>query len=187
MQRLTRERWLDAAFEALDTAGHEAVSAQALCRRLGVTRGAFYHHFSSHPAFVQALLRRWEQRYTGDVIAHAQGGAAAQERLQRYLQAIAALSPRCEVALRAWARENATVREAVQRAERERLRFARDMARALLPADAPASSVDTFAQAAWLGLVGLQQCGEPGSASFARFLRGLLSLAAPCAAPPGPA
>ncbi|MCW1248114.1 TetR/AcrR family transcriptional regulator, partial [Pseudomonas sp. SAICEU22] len=45
MEKLTRNRWISAGFEALDQVGHIGVSAESLARRLNVTRGSFYHHF----------------------------------------------------------------------------------------------------------------------------------------------
>ena len=83
--RLTRDAWLQAGFNALDRHGYEAVSAQALARRLNVTRGSFYHHFTSRQEFVDHLLGRWERQYTLDVISAARGASDPLATLQRYI------------------------------------------------------------------------------------------------------
>ena len=101
--RLTRDVWLQAGFEALDRDGYEAMSAQAMARRLNVTRGSFYHHFPSRQAFVEQLLCRWEAEYTLDVLAEAHAATDALAGLQRYIAIAARLNPGREVAIRAWA------------------------------------------------------------------------------------
>jgi AcrR family transcriptional regulator len=44
-KRLTRQDWIDAALEALETGGVPAVAVEPLASRLGVTKGSFYWHF----------------------------------------------------------------------------------------------------------------------------------------------
>ena len=58
MPRTTRTRWIEAGFELLDMYGADGVSAERLARRLNVTRGAFYHHFSSRNDYVRLARRR---------------------------------------------------------------------------------------------------------------------------------
>ncbi len=61
-RRLTREDWLDAAFDAAVENGFEQVRVLPLAEALGVTRGSFYWHFSDHAELIAALLERWRQR-----------------------------------------------------------------------------------------------------------------------------
>ncbi len=60
--RLTRDDWLDAAFQAAITGGFGAVRVLTLADALGVSRGSFYWHFADHAELVQALVDRWYQR-----------------------------------------------------------------------------------------------------------------------------
>lgn len=178
MARLTRDAWLRAGFEALERHGHEAVSAQSLARRLKVTRGSFYHHFASRRDFVAALLQRWEHDYTRAVLAQAQAAGAPAAQMRHYIALAGQLHPGREVAIRAWAAKDAQVREALRRVEDLRLAFARAMARALLPGSTDGSEVETFAQLAYLGFIGLQQTGPHDPQRFLRFFADLLALAA---------
>lgn len=57
--RLTREDWLDAAFNAAVENGFEGVRVLVLADHLGVTRGSFYWHFKDHAELIAALLERW--------------------------------------------------------------------------------------------------------------------------------
>ena len=61
-QRLCRDDWLDAAFEAVVDGGFDQLRVVALAQSLGVTRGSFYWHFADHADLVKVLLARWQQR-----------------------------------------------------------------------------------------------------------------------------
>lgn len=164
--RLTRDSWLHAGFNALDKHGYEAVSAQALARRLNVTRGSFYHHFASRQDFVDQLLGRWEAEYTVDVISEAHAAAEPLARLQRYVAVVAKLKPGREVAIRAWAGKDRRVRALLQRVDGLRLGFARESARALLSPSANGADVEALAQLAFLALIGLVHTAGQGEERF---------------------
>ena len=58
--RLTRDDWLNAAFNAAVEGGFDAVRVLGLASTLGVTRGSFYWHFTDHADLIAALLARWQ-------------------------------------------------------------------------------------------------------------------------------
>lgn len=185
MAKLTRERWLQAGLAALDGQGQEAVSAQALARRLKVTRGSFYHHFASRRDFVAQLLQCWEHQYTTAVLAQARAAGDPQAQLQCYVGMAARLQPGREVAIRAWAGRDAQVGEVLRRVEVQRLGFARELAAALLGGGSNGAEVEAFARMAYLGFIGLQQAalqGEPPDLS--QFFADLLHLGRRAAPPP---
>ena len=58
--RLSRQDWIDAAFDALETGGVPAVAVEPLAARLGVTKGSFYWHFKDRGELLAAALAQWE-------------------------------------------------------------------------------------------------------------------------------
>ena len=150
----------------MDKRGYEAVSAQALARRLNVTRGSFYHHFANRQDFVDQLLGRWEREYTVDVLSEARGATDPLTRLQRYIAVAAKLKPGREVSIRAWAGKDKRVHELLQRVDGLRLEFARESARALLPPSAKEADVEVLAQLAFLALIGLVHTADQGDGRF---------------------
>lgn len=55
----TRARILEAATEAFARYGYDSASVAEICRRAGVTKGGFYHHFPSKQALFLEMLEQW--------------------------------------------------------------------------------------------------------------------------------
>ena len=55
----TRARLLAAAERSFAQQGFDATGVAMICQLAGVTKGAFYHHFSSKQDVFMELLRRW--------------------------------------------------------------------------------------------------------------------------------
>lgn len=59
-ETLSKSHYFDAALALLASGGIGAVTISALCYRLGVTKGSFYHHFASQDVFRRELLHHIE-------------------------------------------------------------------------------------------------------------------------------
>jgi len=55
----TRAHILQAALDLFSKNGYDATSVAQICQAAGVSKGAFYHHFTSKHAVFQALLEGW--------------------------------------------------------------------------------------------------------------------------------
>ncbi len=55
----TRSRILKAAEECFARYGYDATGVAEICRRAGVSKGAFYHHFPSKQALFLEMLEGW--------------------------------------------------------------------------------------------------------------------------------
>lgn len=65
-----RTKLLDAAIETVRAQGYAATSVDDLCRKAGVTKGAFFHHFESKDALAVAAANHWSET-TGAMFASA--------------------------------------------------------------------------------------------------------------------
>lgn len=134
--------WLGAAQEALLEGGIEAVKILPLAQRLKLSRTSFYWFFRSREALLEALLARWCEKNTGNLVERA--GAYAETVAEAMLNVIdcwldpALFDARFEFAVRSWALSAPDVLAQVHRADEQRLdaltamlmRFGEDCARA---------------------------------------------------------
>jgi AcrR family transcriptional regulator len=126
--RLSRDDWLDAAFQAVVEGGFDQVRVLLLAAALGVTRGSFYWHFVDHADLVSALLARWRARETeiGLGLA-AQSTDDPQADLDHLLEAALAHggtdleNMRFELALRGLGRRDAAVAQMLLEVDQQRM------------------------------------------------------------------
>lgn len=87
-KRLTASDWTAAALEALVEGGLAAVAVEPIAARLGASKGSFYWHFSNRDALLEAVLMRWEQVHTEEIITSLDAEPDPYTRL-RHLMALA--------------------------------------------------------------------------------------------------
>jgi AcrR family transcriptional regulator len=77
----TRSRILEAATEAFARYGYDATGVAEICRRAGVTKGGFYHHFPSKQAVFLEMLERWLEGIDRGLEEAGLGGQNTPEKL----------------------------------------------------------------------------------------------------------
>ena len=60
-----RTKLLDAAIELVRAQGYAATTVDELCRKAGVTKGAFFHHFESKDALAVSAANYWSETTSG--------------------------------------------------------------------------------------------------------------------------
>lgn len=124
MRRITRDDWIEEGFRVLAEEGDGALTVDALCARLGRSKGSFYHHFEGRPGYVRALLSAWEWRATDRLIETARSSGSVEDRLRAVnRQASELRNARLERAIRGWAAREPDAATAQQRVDRRRLAF----------------------------------------------------------------
>jgi len=130
------------------------VRVEPLARELGVTKGSFYWHFNDRAMLLEALLDDWERTVVDDVVAQIEGGGGdARDRLRR-LFALAGSRrdlPAVELAIRDWARRDASVARRLKRLDNRRFDYMRPLFAALADDDADAEVRCTIAFALFVG------------------------------------
>lgn len=135
MQKLSREQWITGAFEALCDGGIDALRVEPLAKRLGVTKGSFYHHFENRRALHLALLGEWERvgtsRIIDDVSESSPEPAAQLRTLAHETMATDPFVDAIETGIRAWAATDDEVSKSVGRVDDRRLEFVEGLLRQL--------------------------------------------------------
>jgi AcrR family transcriptional regulator len=125
MARKSKGDWLKEALMLLAEAGVQELTIDLLTERLGVTKGSFYHHFGSFGGFKKALLDYFEMEGTLRIIHLTAQEVTPQEKLQSLLDISATFPTGVEVAVRAWALQDAMVRDYQQRIDLRRIDYLR--------------------------------------------------------------
>ena len=116
---LTRDDYLAAGLDLLADGGEAAVTIAALCGRLGVTKGSFYHHFAGVEVFHEALLGFWEDG-TARAIETARAVTDSRKRLAVLKELAVAAHHEAEGAIRAWGRSYEPAAAVVRRVDAAR-------------------------------------------------------------------
>ena len=123
--------WLDAALDLLSGAGVEAVKVMPLARRLGLSRTGFYWHFRDREALLEAMITRWEDCNTGNLVARA--GAYAETVCEAMFNLFdcwldkTLFDAGLDLAIRNWARTDAALQVRLDRADARRMDAVRAM------------------------------------------------------------
>src|SRR5579862_4353495 len=134
MTRKTSRDWLDEGLSILAEEGAAQLTIDALVARLGVTKGSFYHHFASYQTFKEVLLDYFEASRTLRVIAFTEQTQPPAEKITVLLEQTQLGAPsRLEVAVRAWALQDALVHAYQERIDQQRLAYLRQLCAALTP------------------------------------------------------
>ena len=141
-KRLTAQDWIDFALTTLAREGFDALKADVLARKLGVSRGSFYWHFSDLASFHARVIEHWKQTATEAIIADLERYDSREERLEALLRRIGH-GGGLEVRMRTWADSNAEAARALRGIDRRRREY---MERMLAEAGIPPPLAATRAQ-----------------------------------------
>ncbi|MFJ9780518.1 TetR/AcrR family transcriptional regulator [Amycolatopsis sp. NPDC101161] len=147
---VSKRDWLYAGLVLLAEQGAPSVTIERLTERLGLSKGSFYHHFKGMGGFRTALLAHFEAERTTRFMEQAD--AAPGDRLDALLKLVLAPGPGLglEIAVRAWALQDAEARAVQERVDRTRVAYLTEV-----------SGDAGLAQALYLIVVGAGQVVPP--------------------------
>ncbi|WP_438297153.1 TetR/AcrR family transcriptional regulator [Streptomyces sp. HUAS TT7] len=154
-----RSAWLGQGLTLLAEQGAPAVTLERLCERMGMSKGAFYHHFGSMPKYRTQLLDHFETSCTTEIIngVEASDALPARERLDRVLaEATKSASPSLEVAMRAWAQQDPEAARIQERVDATRIGYLRHLCE-----QAGRDRPDQMAKLLYLMLIGAEHLMPP--------------------------
>ena len=121
VEGLSRADYCTSALDLLAESGPDGLTIAALCARLGVTKGSFYHHFRDLSAFTDALLAYWEAEHATRLITISESVPDPVDRMDLLKNIAVGLPHGAEAALRAWSWSDAAVATTQQRIDAARL------------------------------------------------------------------
>lgn len=126
--RTPRSTWIEQGLRALGVGGPDAVRVEALAQALGVTKGGFYWHFNGRSALLEEMLDTWERLAVDAVIQQVEAhGGDARAKLRRLFAIALSVDDMVsiELAIREWARRDASVAKRLKRIDDRRMDYMR--------------------------------------------------------------
>ena len=123
--RGSHEGWLEAAYDALLESGVEAVKILPLAKRLNLSRTSFYWFFKDREELLAALVARWREKNTGNMVKRSE--AYAETIAEAMLNVFDCwldkdlFDAQFEFAVRSWALQSEDILEEVRQADQARL------------------------------------------------------------------
>jgi len=124
--QLSAQDWVDLGLKTLAKSGFTALKAEPLAKAMGVSRGSFYWHFADIGAYHAAILERWREVATEQIIAAVEAArktAKGEDPLAVLLKLTFGSKLVLEKAVRSWAANDARARAAVVAMDRRRLDY----------------------------------------------------------------
>lgn len=85
---LTAEDWEQQALEVIAERGVAALAIEPLARRMGITKGSFYWHFSGRESLLDQALQRWEAHDARNLATSMGGIDDPRERLVAFIHGV---------------------------------------------------------------------------------------------------
>lgn len=160
--RLSSSDWEQAAIEVMAESGIAAVAVEPLARRLGVTKGSFYWHFSNREALLQAALDHWEQRDAEETLGSVEAIPDPRQRLREMFRQVSRERQSHVIfAALLQALDQPLVRPVIARVIQRRIEFLTAAFRQAGLNPAAASNRARLACTAYAGFVQLAQFDQP--------------------------
>lgn len=155
--KTTAAMWTEAALDEIEEVGVRMMSVQSVARRLGVSKGGFYHVFADRDELLRSTLALWEQRFVTELGEEADAIADPRERLRTLVvRAVVELRPTVIVQLMA-AADIPSVAEVLTRAAEARTAMVKRILTELGLAEDEASRRAVIAYGAFLGMAQLER------------------------------
>lgn len=121
-KRKSRADWIAAAREVLVRSGVDGVKVDRLASDLRVTRGGFYWHFTGRDELLEAVLDDWEKSNYAAIAAIRVSWKNSKPDLNELVKlwiGEGTASPAFGMAIRVWARSDASIEEVIHRVDNE--------------------------------------------------------------------
>jgi len=176
MTKATIQTWLDLGFATLINEGCDGLSAEKMAKKLGVTRGAFYHRFGSREGYITALLDAWtescvQQIEQSQVFLNTPSALRDAKPLSPLHEYAWELPHQLDIAVRSWSQREPLARQYQSRVDKMRLGHVLNIFKSL---NISMTKANRISQVAYISLVGAQHVvSSVKSLSFEQFKHAL--------------
>ncbi|MBI2312181.1 MAG: TetR/AcrR family transcriptional regulator [Betaproteobacteria bacterium] len=162
--QLDRDAWIQAAFDSLADHGVDGLRVEVLAKRCGVTKGSFYWHFRNRQDLLSAVLENWKDGRIRDILKQTRAEPGEELSCIRHVIEVYSASRNrkgmlIELAVRDWARRDATAAQIVRKVDSIRLDCAGRLFRAcgIAPEEARSRSLLLYAYVFGISLMSVER------------------------------
>jgi len=160
-QPLTPTSFIEAATEILVEEGLENLSIVSLCARLRVSRGSFYHHFTSLADFEDSYIEHFERHRAAELLDEIDAAASFRDRSEIAMRLAEKANFSAERAVRTWALTDDRVAAMLARVEHHYIEVIARSIRSAGGSPAQARDYAELVLAVWIGLVMRRDVPQP--------------------------
>jgi AcrR family transcriptional regulator len=127
---LGRDEWIGAARRILVDRGVDDITVNSLAKKLEITRGSFYHHFTSRDELLTSLAKDWEIRNQVEISQVRDRWAIEEPDLSEVVAVWINMDPsfpQFDIAVRMWARKDRKVDVLVKRVDDAWIKLLQDL------------------------------------------------------------
>ena len=136
MNRKSKADWFLACAHLISEQGAKKLTIDALCKKVEVTKGSFYHHFKGMDDFISDYLVYFEQEGTLQIIETVERQASPADKLRKLIELSTDYPPQLERGTRAWAQQDKRVGQVFERVDQQRIAYLFQLWRPLVESDA---------------------------------------------------
>jgi len=118
---------LDAGLNLLAEHSIQQLTIDALCKKLHVTKGSFYHHFKGREDYLERMLDHWVSDWTVESMRQADTAASPVERFDAIVESSNNLPHGPETSIRAWAQRDALALHFLEKVDSMRMDYLFDI------------------------------------------------------------
>ncbi len=163
---------MKAGLEELSESGFEGIKIDRLCKRLDISIGSFYHHFTNIDDYVDKLVESWEAMMHQHLVEALDSEGNPDQRLRSFHERVLDMPPRLEVVIRAWSFGREKVTKILDKMDKKRMRM---LSSQFMEMGYPTEDAKLLAEVEYTAYLGVQMlCANRNKAS-ARKLYGVFS------------
>ncbi len=126
-RRRSAEDLLETGLKLLEKESVHQLTIDALCKRLGVTKGSFYHHFKNRADFLERMLEHWVNVWTISLMEDFDSSVSAQEKYNAMIAEAVHYPMNVEISIRAWAQHDMVAGRYLKRVDEMRIGYLRSI------------------------------------------------------------
>lgn len=124
-KRNSTEDLLEEGLSLLSRESIQSLTIDTLCRRLGVTKGSFYHHFRNRADYLKRMLEHWVEVWTVQLMRNFTSEGSAAERYNRMINVAVNYPMDVEISIRAWGQQDSFAQEYIRKVDKMRIEYLR--------------------------------------------------------------